>query len=185
MLENIIELSRATGRLRELVGLLGRLWYKEPMAFEAFLVQSSDKWAKHPRIPCALRILTTKINDRMLRDILQRVCESSTIPFREKQFLYFVAALWGDEWAMQFHKAYLDREVDKAARSGSGLSSLLWALQCGARLQQYSGRSELERLQVRLSQEDEQKAEYFAMVEALLELERNGFDGLAKKLQFA
>ncbi len=185
MLTQIKKLSKATGHLRELVELLHRLWCEDAKGFEALLIQSHTSWANNYMIPCALRTLITERNDGKLREVLRRVCDSSSAPFDQKHLFYFVSALWGDEWAQQFERDYLDREVQRVSRSGSGLSSLLLALRCGAMLGQYSERADLERLQSCLAKKGEGKSECIAMVEALLEFHQAGFEGLTRRLRLA
>jgi hypothetical protein len=186
MLAKVKKLSNSAGNLRELIQLLECLWRDDAGAFEALLSESTKAWSDHERIPLALRVLITERNDPRLREIIRKVCDSSNLSAEKKQFLYFVAALWGDEWAKTFHQELLTREMDKAVHSNSGrFSAVLWEMLCNAMLEQYSNRIDLERLKSRLEQKGARKSEYAGMVEALLELEEKGFAGLVERLETA
>jgi len=179
-LQTLKKLAGRVGNLRELVQVLENLWREDASGFENLVSESTPAWKDYEYIPLALTVLITEKDDAKLRQIVCSLSDTARIDPSERESLYLVAALWGDAWAKEVLAQVLKGSIRKAIRSDVG--DTLWSLRRCAMAGQWGNRDDLNSLSRRLKEKGTEP-ECVGMLEALLERDQNGFEGLTQRLE--
>lgn len=179
-LSGIKKLARKAGHFGELVRMFGRLWRENPADFERVLAQS---WLRSEFIPMVPVVLMSEKDDAKMREAVRRVVTPQRMQHEQKAFLFLAPALWGDEWAKEYLVEDLNERLQRAIQSDSPkLLDLAWSLKRAAMISHWGNRADLEKLRQRFERKELYEDECLGMVEALLDVQENGFASLAQRL---